>query len=717
MTSWDAVDRQQGQSENLATVTRYLQVVRKRKWTVILTAFLVVGLAAYYAFSQPKIYQAVTTVIIEPRAPQVLTGTKQVIQLGERGYFARKQYMKTQLEVLKSFQVAKRAIELLKLRDYPQQLKKRGLSPDRLEDAILSKVSVESVKDSNAVRIMVEDSDKRFAAELSLAIARAYEDHNVQRVGKKTGQVERWLQRRISRLNIQHERLETQLMTLEKRYQIDPDSLKEVDTKINEYTLAHAKAEDTALKNRAMVGQIKKWERAGNRFEVPLTDLISNLLVATLKTNKISLENKLMDLEQDYGPKHPKILKVRSRLKMLSRSLRSEITQIVRSYELQYRSSLFHERALHQKLKEAQLLRQKLRVITREMMRKTEALKDVREELKRLSRRYQDVKLNSKATTDLKLNNIYVLDRAKIPQKPIKPRANLIIAVGVLLGLIFGVGFAVVVDLVDNTVKGREDIERLLRLPFLGIIPAISQNKLKRIERPELLVHLEPKSTEAEFCRSIRTNLLFMTPEQPARALLVTSASPKEGKTTTSVNLGVTMAVSGNRTLILDTDMRRPRVHHIFGLDNDIGLSNYLIEDRDISEYIRPTEVPNLDVLSCGPIPPNPAELLHTRKFQELVEILKSRYVHLIFDSPPVTAVTDPVIIGSYMDGIVLVARFAKTTKESLFHAKRALMTSNTRIFGVILNGLDLDNKAYGDYHYYRSAAYGKYYGEPQEST
>lgn len=201
-----------------------------------------------------------------------------------------------------------------------------------------------------------------------------------------------------------------------------------------------------------------------------------------------------------------------------------------------------------------------------------------------------------------------------------------------------------------------------------------------------------------------------MTPESESKTFLVTSASPQEGKTTTAVSIAITMAASGLPTLILDTDMRRPRLHRVFGVSNEVGLSSYLIENKDIGEYIKKTEVPNVDLLPCGPLPPNPAELLHTKKFQELVGILQGRYKNLIFDSPPLGAVTDPVVISSYVDGVIIIAKYGKTSREALRHAKQTFERTTTRILGVVLNRLDLQSRGYGYYYYYDQ--YGRYYGD-----
>jgi len=208
-----------------------------------------------------------------------------------------------------------------------------------------------------------------------------------------------------------------------------------------------------------------------------------------------------------------------------------------------------------------------------------------------------------------------------------------------------------------------------------------------------------------------------MSPESPLRTFLVTSPSPQEGKTTIAVNLGINMAAAGERTVIVDTDMRRPRLHEAFVEEKPhVGISNYLIGEDSISRFCMRTEVEDLDILPCGPCPPNPAELLLTERFRAMVDELKEHYSCVIFDSPPVNLVTDPQIVGNMVDGVVLVAKCGKTTRESLAHSKRQLEQANAKILGCVLNDLDLEQRSYG-YYYHASGTYGYIYGEDRDGA
>jgi capsular exopolysaccharide synthesis family protein len=268
-------------------------------------------------------------------------------------------------------------------------------------------------------------------------------------------------------------------------------------------------------------------------------------------------------------------------------------------------------------------------------------------------------------------------------------------------------------------VKTPEDVERNLGLPFLGLLPAVADAqpaqgsygkrrsrrgrdpKAPLIGRPELVVHEYPTSGVAEAARALRTNILFMSPDVQFRTLLVTSAAPAEGKTTVACCIAIAMAQAGRRVALLDCDMRRPRIHRVFGMTNDVGVTTALMDQDKISEIIRPSEVPNLSVVTTGPIPPNPAEILHSDAFQRLLNRLASQFDHVVVDSPPVAPVTDAAILSTRVDATILVLRAFKTSKDLARRAVRSLRDVGNNRLGTVLNAVDFDRRDYGYYQYY----------------
>jgi polysaccharide biosynthesis transport protein len=320
----------------------------------------------------------------------------------------------------------------------------------------------------------------------------------------------------------------------------------------------------------------------------------------------------------------------------------------------------------------------------------------------------------------LKVNNLRLLDRAKPPQDPASPNIRLNVLVGIFLGLMLSLGTALLIELLDTTLKNAEDIQRFLAIPLLGVVPEVKidpgQPEALLPNVTDIYAYLKPKSSLAECCRTIRTNISFMSPGKPLSRILITSASPKEGKTTIASNLGITIANTGKRVLIVDTDMRRPRIHKAFGLDNEFGISNVIMQTMTEEEAIRRTQIENLDVMTCGPIPPNPSELIGSEIFVKIMDRLSVLYDWVILDSPPVIAVTDAVILSRLVDGVVMVIEFGKTLRQVARQAKEQILGVKGHILGVVINDLDLMNREYGHYYYYYYRHYGGYYAEKEES-
>jgi succinoglycan biosynthesis transport protein ExoP len=229
----------------------------------------------------------------------------------------------------------------------------------------------------------------------------------------------------------------------------------------------------------------------------------------------------------------------------------------------------------------------------------------------------------------------------------------------------------------------------------------------------DLFIHRHPRSPAAEMCRAIRTNLLFMSPDKPFRTVVVSSAGPSEGKSTTVISLGMVMAQTGTRVLLMDTDMRRPRLHRAFGLSDDVGVSSLVVGEGSLERAIKSTDVPNLFVLPCGPLPPNPAELLHTRAFSELLGKLQERYDCILLDSPPLGPVSDALVLAKQTDGILLVLKAGVTQREQARRAIRALRDVKARIIGALLNHVDIKGGKYGAEYY--AYSYHRTYGSERD--
>ena len=307
-------------------------------------------------------------------------------------------------------------------------------------------------------------------------------------------------------------------------------------------------------------------------------------------------------------------------------------------------------------------------------------------------------------TTSLKANNVRVIDEAEVPKFPVRPKKSQNMLLAVIIGLIGGMALAFLAEYLDNTLKTTDDVERYAKLPLLGCVPSIERSFSEK--EKDLFVSVAPTSPISEAYRSIRTAIAFSSSdEKELKDILVTSAGPQEGKSITACNLAITMAYSGNSVLLVDADMRKPRIHEVFGIDSEFGLSNFLTGQADLDKIIKKTNIENLQVVTCGHIPPNPSELLGTKHMKAFLEKARQKFNVVVVDSPPLTIVTDAVILSSIMDGTVLVISSKKTTRSAVYHAKQLMTNAKANVLGVVLNNLHIERKNYYSHYYYSDAA------------
>ncbi|HEY8038207.1 MAG TPA: polysaccharide biosynthesis tyrosine autokinase, partial [Polyangiaceae bacterium] len=313
------------------------------------------------------------------------------------------------------------------------------------------------------------------------------------------------------------------------------------------------------------------------------------------------------------------------------------------------------------------------------------------------------------------VNNILLIDDAMEPAAPVRPRTSLNLMFGLVAGLLLGVGLSWGRERLDSSLKTPDDLEEKLGITFLGLLPELQDDEGPRYGRRsrrrttateaahphELIVHHRPLSGVAEAARAIRTNLMFMNPDRPYRKLLVTSAAPSEGKTTVACSIAIALAQGGQRVCIIDCDLRRPRLHRIFGRAGDSGVTNVLVGDATIDDVAKPTGIDNLWSIPAGPTPPNPADMLHSERFRKFIQDLSDRFDRVIIDSPPLVAVTDSAIISTLTDGTVFVVRAFKTSSHLSSQGLRALRDVDAKVVGAVLNAVNLNRHEYSYYYHY----------------
>ncbi|MFL5349030.1 MAG: GumC family protein [Hyalangium sp.] len=704
---------------------RYVRAFWRRKWVVLGVAVLMTGLAALQAMRQPKVYAASTSLIIDVTAPRVLDSDVKELMGDERSnYWFNKEYYATQNQVITSRAVATRVVEKLGLQHDAgflglSQLKDEKARQQAMQgmDAVgllQSRISVVPVRDSRVVSVGVEDLDPERAALLSNEVAQAYMAENLALRLRTTESATEWLEERKAELEKASQSSELALYDFKKNtdmLSLSPESQKNsVTDRINSYesTLTQVRTKIAGLQARVeAIRQLQKSSPGDDTWAeaVPGTN---DTGIQELKHRFIEQRALCVELSERYLPEHPKMIECSSKLAVVREDFVRSLTNVVRKAETELAQAVGEEKNLSRLLAAARDEAFQLGKRQIEFDNLNREAENNRRLYESVLRRLKDIELSGL----LRTTNVRVLDAARPSFAPIKPDVRRTVVMGLLFGLLLGCGVVLLLEFLENTVASQADVEERLGLAFLGFVPRVDTKSDSPRER-DLFVHRQPKSSAAECCRAIRTNLLFMSPDKPFKTLVVTSSGPQEGKSTTCIFLGVAMAQSGNRVLLLDTDMRRPRLHKAFGVPNDVGISSLVVGEGSLDTAVKSTEVPNLFVLPCGPVPPNPAELLHTQAFADLLKAAGGKFDRIILDSPPLNAVSDSAVLATQADGVVMVLRAGKTNREAARRALRSLADVQAQMYGAILNDLDVMDARYRDtYLNYRG-----YYGHAAEET
>jgi len=718
----DGVPRPQTSGGISATFS--LNSLRKRWRIVALTTLLVCVGAFLWTYRAPKIYSATCTIIIDPSAPRVFNNNvSEVVEMGSGSYWADLQFYQTQYKIIGSKEIAQKVAERLGLGadvDFPVP---HAGTPGQVRDvtgAVMGEVAVKPIKDSRLALITVEDRQPERAAQIANAIATAYIESNLEYKLEGTNAASTFLGDQVVSVGDKLKRAELSVYEYRRKHQLLDTSLDARQSLISQNVQAFTqKLAELRLKKLELESARKLIVGARDNLdaEETLPEVRENPVVQQLRVTYVDLNKTLAELETIYGDKHPKIESLKNKLAKVRQEYVGEIDKLLKANENRYLTLEDNEVNLNKMLskeKRDAIELSKLEVEYRPLVREAD---DTLNLYKLITQRQKETGLSGLVRT----NNVRIMDSAVPNPGPVKPRPFANLALALVVGLMLGVAAAVGAEALDNTIKSQEEVEAVLGVPVLGMLPIMGERTLGSKASPEeqkqrdLSVFHDLRSAAAEACRSIRTNLMFLSPDAPLKTLVVTSPGPEEGKTTTAINLAITMAQAGGRVLLVDTDLRRPRIHRAFGMKNVIGISNAVVGEKSLEEVVFQTVVPNLDVCPCGPLPPNPAELLHTRKFKDLMAECGRRYDRIIFDSPPTSAVTDPVIVGHLADGVVLVVRAGHTTREAALFARRQLEDAKAQLLGCIINQVNPSDPYYN--YYYRSYQYGGYYGPREEGA
>lgn len=709
---------------------KYVDIIIRRRWTIISITLIAIAIAMVVSFTMRPVYTAKGMVMVE-KEPNILS-FEDIFQIET----FRDDYFQTQYKLLQSRSLAERTINKLKLWEKEEFSGKKQVTSEELKnplfrqkmvDQFLDRLEVKPIRMTRLVEVTFKAHDPGLASECVNALFDSFVDMNIETKSEATEQATEFLSQQINELKKEISQKEQELQNYgqEKNIVILSDKETTILDKLSELNKALTEAQIDRVRKEAYYNEIK------NASPDYIPEALSNPLIQRLREDYLKLSREYAKMQEQFQPEYPEMQRLKAELDSARELLKNETESLVKAAYSEYQAALKKEKSLQElfdRQKEEAFRMNSNAILYNSLKIEIENRKNLLESLlKRQSETGVSARLKG-----LRTSNIRIVDRADIPIKPSSPKKFRNLLLALFLGLFGGVGLAFVMEYLDNSVKSVEDVERYSGLPTLGVVPAFGENarayayyyayrsgedgrKGKLAERKEgkkeetepksieLITHFAPESVFAENYRSLRTALLLSGPQSNLRSMIVTSALPTEGKTTTISNLAVSLAQMGKKVLLIDADLRRPKQHRIFNMKNHDGLTNYLAMDLELEKLIKPTIVPSLYLINSGPIPPNPAELLSSEKMSELLKKVREQFDFVLIDTPPLLAVTDAQILAKMVDGLVLVVRAEKTPREALMQTRELIDLLKLKTFGVVINHLSLDGQGYYYRRYYRN--------------
>lgn len=708
----------------------YLKVLIKRRNSALTFFVILVSVVTVGTLTTTPMFKASTKVLIDKESLNIVDVRGLYI---DSGY--SEDYYLTQYELIKSTATALKVVKNLNLAKRPEfntALKKGGgglvgsflgilglpggKSPAAsapvsaeseglamsLAKMVQGGLSVEPIKSSRIVNISYEYPDGGLAAEIANEIANAYVEQVLDiRMGSAKQAVE-WMTNKVEEQKATLERSQKALqefikdkdiLSLESKESMAPKKLENLSAQL---VAAEAKRRDA----EAQYNQVKNLSNSlSQALAVPV--IAGDMVIQSLRSEEMRLEKDILETSKRYGDKHPQMIRLKEELRAIRDRISSEAKRAIVSIRNEYELAQAREAGLRNQFNqgkgEAVTLSQnsiQFGMLKREVDSNQQMLDGLLKRIKETS-----------LVEEVKSFNIYIIDKAEVPKGPIKPRKFHNILLAIIVGIFGGVGVAFFLDYVDDTFKTPDDVEEKLSVALLGIIPIASKADMSA-GGIETMVYSTPKSSISESYKSLRTSILLSSVD-PIKSFVVTSAVENEGKTTTAINLAIAFAQLEQHVLLVDADLRKPKVHSVFGLDNSVGLSNYLTR-QIIQDIIKKSDIPNLSIIPAGALPPNPSELLSSKRMKDFIDNVTDRFDMVIFDAAPLITVTDTTILSAIATGTVLVVRSGKTSFDIARRAIKLLTDANSKILGAVLNGMDTKKEGYKYlYPYYYDYGYG----------
>lgn len=759
--------------EEAPDLRAYWGVIRKRRWTILTIFFVLFTVVLIGTLKQTPIYRAQALLEISKENPNLLT-VQELFELET----VSDSYLETQYKILRSNSLAGRVIEELGLQKLPEfnpsgswpwskkeEPKPSGqtfavgpsahLEPDsEAYQAILARfldrLGVEPVKRSRLVEVRFESQDPELTARVVNSLAAIYIELNLEARWEATQKASGWLSQQLGSLKARLEKSEEELQRYVREKGLlflqseGGGSENVINEQLRQLQEELTKAQAARIEKESLFRLID-----AGQYE-SLSGVVDNKLMQDLTIQLTELRRQRAQLATIFTPDYLKVKQIQSQVDEVEAVLARERKRAAERISNGYRAAVEREKLLREALvaqqEQGNLIAEKsvqYSILKREVDTNKEMYEGLLQRLREAG-----------VSAGLKASNIRVVDPAQPSEKPAKPKLVLNLALAMISGLGLGVGAAFLQEYLDNTVKTTEDVERFLRMPSLALIPAVESLSngrgrvygLRQRSRNLLFGSGESKESSAEESSlarpvgkgadnkwyridmdgyqhsalseafgSLRTSVLLSTADRPPRSLLISSSQPGEGKTTIALNLAISLAQLGQRVLLVDADMRRPCVHKALDIKDGSGLVSYLAGQQQWQAIVQPTVIEGLDVITCGPVPPNPAELLSSERMLTLIREAMAEHKFVLLDSPPLLNVADARILAALTEGVVMVVQAGTTPRELVQRAQALVGDVGANVIGVVLNKLDFRADDYYCYRYYHYR--NDYYGREAETS
>jgi capsular exopolysaccharide synthesis family protein len=731
-------------SSSTRHLTDYLRVLYKRRWAAIPGFLLVFLTGAIGSLRTVPVYEATTQIVIQKDAKRA-TSVDQVLQ--DRDSWYDDDFYPTQYRILQSRALAARTASALAKTFRPEVVPPNagasfslsalvgggishltalfarkpvttaapagaapsmGANAEAAEsaatDRILGGLTVTPIRNSEIVQISFRSPDPEFASAAANALATQYIQQNLEFREQATSQTNAWLTRSLAEQKQLVEESDAKLQAYKEDHNavsVD-DKQNIVVQKLNTTNAQLLEAKNDRIGKEVAYRALLDLEQKGEPLDAFPT-IMQDPVLQKMRADIVAKEGERSKMSTTYGPRYAGMAEITKEIDAAKADYNAQVQKAATAIRTDYMTAKAKEDSLQETLNEQQQQSyglDKKMIDYSELDREAKSNREIYETLLAKSK-------ESGTAADYRGTSIQVLDKAEVPQAPVLPQTRRDLMLSSFGGLLLALGLAFGFEYFDSRIKAPDEIKTHLNLPFLGMIPVVPGAKDQGGEAPMLRADVPPAFAEA--MRAIRTGLLFSSADEGGRTVVITSTGPHEGKTVVSSSLAITLAQAGQRTLVIDADMRRPRMHEALGCAQEPGLSNVLVGDTSLADATRATSVANLSLLAAGHIPPNPAELLGSKKYLDLMANLKSRYDWVLIDAPPVMPVTDAAIVANTAGGVIFVIGAEMTPRQTAATAIEQLRGANAKFIGAVLNRVNVTRHSYYYAPYYRKE-YAKYY-------